>query len=86
MDFLNVLKRNQDVLIGTGAGVILAPSIVQKLSDMFQLGSYESLIIELGIAAGALAVLGKSKPEMATAFASVFIAYAALDLVPQLQA
>jgi len=85
MDFLNVLKKNQDILIGTGAGVILAPSIVNTVAGMFQLGTYEGLIVNLGIAAGTLAVVGKSKPQMATAFASVFIAYAVLGLVPQLQ-
>ena len=84
MDFLKVLKTHQDVVVGVGAGVLLAPSISQKVSDMFQLGTYEGLIINAGIAAGTLAAFGKSKPAMATAFASVFLVQAVVGLFPQI--
>lgn len=85
MDFMKVLKRNQNIAIGVGAGVVLAPTISQQVSDMFQFGAYEGAIVNLGIAAGTLAAFGKSKPEMATAFASIFLAYGVMALVPQLQ-
>lgn len=85
MDFLKPLRTHSDVAIGTIAGVVLAPPILNKVSAMFDLGPYEGLLVSCGVAAGSLLAFGKSKPEMAVAFASVFLAVALASLIPQLQ-
>lgn len=85
MDLLEPLQTHSDIAIGTVAGVILAPPILSKVSSMFDLGQYEGLLISTGVAVGTLAAFGKSKPKMAVAFASVFLAMSLAALIPQLQ-
>jgi len=83
---LDVLKKHSDIAIGAIGGVIAVPYVLPRAAALVDMGQYTGLVWSLGIAAAALAVGGKARPEMAVAFASIFLAQAIAAVFPQVSA
>lgn len=83
-----VLRAESDVVIGAAAGLLAGPFLVSYAKQLVGGigGTYAGALANVGVGAVALLLVGKARPGMAAAFATVCAVRAIQEVVPALRA